>query len=52
MTRPEPTPEQRAALDRAKKPRTNPLRAWSGGPYRQERDPQQVVPYRGRLVRS
>lgn len=49
---PKPTPEQRAALDRAKKQPTHPYRAWHGTGGQRDRDPQQVVPFHGRLVRA
>lgn len=44
------TPEQQAALARAKKPKTHPYRTWHGERPR-ETDPEKIVPYRGRLVR-
>lgn len=43
------TPEQRAALDRAKDGRSL-MRSWTCGKNAQARDPQKVVPYSGRLI--
>ena len=47
---PAPTPEQRAALDRAKKHKTNPYRAYGGKPM-DRHEIERIAPYSGRLVR-
>lgn len=46
----DPTPEQRAAMERAKNGRSL-LRAWHGREKQKDRDPETVVPKRDRPVR-
>lgn len=46
----DPTPEQRAAMDRTKNGRTL-LRAWHGRTKSKALDPEKVVPKRERPVR-
>jgi len=46
------TPEQRAAIERAKKPGRSPFGAWRGENGQRERDTQLIVPKRHRLVRA
>ncbi|MCD7099089.1 hypothetical protein [Stenotrophomonas sp. MMGLT7] len=49
----EPTPEQRAAMDRAKRPQVHPYRTWQGMPGEAEKaKAEQVVPFNTRLVRA
>lgn len=45
------TPEQQAAIDRAKKPKTHPYRVHHGAGFGRQSDTQKIVPYSGRLVR-
>ncbi|MEA9653047.1 hypothetical protein ABFU65_12170 [Xanthomonas campestris pv. raphani] len=47
------TPEQRAALARAKKPGAHPWRIWQGTPNQEravERRAETIVPYTTRLI--
>ena len=51
MKRTAHTPEQRAALDRAKKG-SNLFRAWHGRTQHKDVDPEKVAPKHTRLVRQ
>lgn len=47
-----PTPEQRAALERAKRPPVHPYRVWQGAPSEADKaKAERVVPFNTRLVR-